>query len=166
MLLWSLVAVAGALAAAQLACAAVVNGSVHFTGPATMALQHAQQVQSIMLAHHDAEWPASGGIVHDGDGLCTLSAAGVRQRQLPVLGCHDRWMNASSFQYFGYIAAADSWWLGAPQLLTQEDAHTARVLLAVRTWSAYTSLAEARNCLLDTRLLPWIRLDTMYPIQV
>ena len=25
----------------------------------------------------------------------------------------------------------------------QEDAHTARVLLAVRTWSAYTSLAEA-----------------------
>ena len=156
MLLWSLVAVAGALAAAQLACAAVVNGSVHFTSPATMALQHGQQVQSIMLAHHDAERPASDGIVHDGDGLCTLSAAGVRQRQLPVLGCHDRWMNASSFQYFGYIAAADSWWLGAPQLLTQEDAHTARVLLAVRTWSAYTSLAEARNCLLDTRLLPWI----------
>ena len=81
------------------------------------------------------------------------------------LGARTKEMNASSFQYFGYTAAADSWWLGAPQLLTQEDAHTARVLLAVRT-SMYTSLAEARNCLLDTRLLPWIRLDTMYLIQV
>ena len=86
MLLWSLVAVAGALAAAQLACAAVVNGSVHFTGPATMALQHAQQVQSIMLAHHDAGWPASDVIVHDSDELCTLSAAGVRQRSFQCLG--------------------------------------------------------------------------------
>ena len=53
MLLWSLVTVAGALAAAQLACAAVVTGSVHFTSTATMALQNARQVQSIMLTHHD-----------------------------------------------------------------------------------------------------------------
>ena len=72
MLLWSLVAVAGALAAAQLACAAVVTGSVHFTSTATMALQNARQVQSIMLTHHDVEQHALVGLVHDGDGLCTL----------------------------------------------------------------------------------------------
>ena len=79
MLLWSLVTVAGALAAAQLACAAVVTGSVHFTSTATMALQNARQVQSIMLTHHDVEQHALVGLVHDGDGLCTLSPAGVRQ---------------------------------------------------------------------------------------
>ena len=50
----SLVTVAGALAAAQLAYAAVITGSVHFTSTATMALQNAQQVQSIMLMHHKA----------------------------------------------------------------------------------------------------------------
>ena len=53
MLLRSLVTVAGALAAAQLAYAAVAIGSVHFTSTAAMALQNAQQVQSIMLTHHD-----------------------------------------------------------------------------------------------------------------
>ena len=155
MLLWSLVAVVSALAAAQLACAAVVEGSVHFTDTATMTLQHAQRLQSIVLAHHDFEQPALNGLVHDGDGLCTLSAAGVRQRQSPVLGCQDQWLNASSFQYFGYTAAADSWWFGAPQLLTQEDAHTARVLLAVRTWSMYTSLAVHSNGRGRTIALGW-----------
>ena len=106
MLLWSLVTVAGALAAAQLACAAVVEGSVHFTSTATMTFQHAQQLQSIMLTHHDFEQPALNGLVHDGDGLCTLSAAGVRQRQFPVLGCQDQGMNASSFQYFGSLVVS------------------------------------------------------------
>ena len=55
MLLRSLVTVAGALAAAQLAYAAVATGSLHFTSTAAMALQNAQQVQSIMLTHHDIE---------------------------------------------------------------------------------------------------------------
>ena len=72
MLLQSLVTVAGALAAAQLAYAAVANGSVHFTSTAAMALQNAQQVQSIMLTHHDVVQHAHIGLVHDGDGLCTL----------------------------------------------------------------------------------------------
>ena len=155
MLLRSLVTVAGALAAAQLAYAAVAIGSVHFTSTAAMALQNAQQVQSIMLTHHDVEQHAHIGLVHDGDGLCTLSPAGVRQRQFPVLGCQDQWLNASSFQYFGYTAAADSWWLGAPQLLMQEDVHTARVLLAVRTWSLYTSLAVHSNGPGHTIALGW-----------
>ena len=108
-----------------------------------MALQHAQQLQSIMLTHHGFEQHALSGLVHDGEGLCTLSPAGVRhERQFPVLGCQDQWMNASSFQYFGYIAAANSWWLGAPRLLAQEDAHTARVLLAVRTYRRSRARAE------------------------
>ena len=68
MLLRSLVTVAGALAAAQLAYAAVATGSVHFTSTATMALQNAQQVQVIMLTHHDVEQHALVGLVHDGDG--------------------------------------------------------------------------------------------------
>ena len=155
MLLRSFVTVAGAMAAAQLAYAAVAIGSVHFTSTAAMALQNAQQVQSIMLTHHDVEQHAHIGLVHDGDGLCTLSPAGVRQRQFPVLGCQDQWLNASSFQYFGYTAAADSWWLGAPQLLMQEDVHTARVLLAVRTWSLYTSLAVHSNGPGRTIALGW-----------
>ena len=155
MLLRSLVTVAGALAAAQLAYAAVAIGSVHFTSTAAMALQNAQQVQSIMLTHHDVEQHAHIGLVHDGDGLCTLSPAGVRQRQFPVLGCQDQWLNASSFQYFGYTAAADSWWLGSPRLLMQEDVHTARVLLAVRTWSLYTSLAVHSNGPGRTIALGW-----------
>ena len=71
-LLWSLVTVAGALAPAQRAYAAVAIGSVHFTSTAAMALQNAQQVQSIMLTHHDVEQHAHIGLVHDGDGLCTL----------------------------------------------------------------------------------------------
>ena len=155
MLLRSFVTVAGAMAAAQLAYAAEATGSVHFTSTATMALQNARQVQSIMLTHHDVEQHAHIGLVHDGDGLCTLSPAGVRQRQFPVLGCQDQWLNASSFQYFGYTAAADSWWLGAPQLLMQEDVHTARVLLAVRTWSLYTSLAVHSNGPGRTIALGW-----------
>ena len=52
----------------------MVTGSVHFTSTATMALQNARQVQSIMLTHHDVEQHALVGLVHDGDGLCTLSA--------------------------------------------------------------------------------------------
>ena len=64
MLLRSLVTVAGALAAAQLAYAAVAIGSVHFTSTAAMALQNAQQVQSIMLTHHDVEQHAHIGLVH------------------------------------------------------------------------------------------------------
>ena len=72
-----------------------------------------------------------------------------------VLGCQDQWLNASSFQYFGYTAAADSWWLGAPRLLMQEDVHTARILLAVRTWSLYTSLAVHSNGPGRTIALGW-----------
>ena len=60
MLLRSLVTVAGAMAAAQLAYAAVATGSVHFTSTATMALQNAQQVQVIMLTHHDVEQRGDG----------------------------------------------------------------------------------------------------------
>ena len=51
MLLRSFVTVAGAMAAAQLAYAAVASGSMQLTSTAAMALQNAQQVQSIMLTH-------------------------------------------------------------------------------------------------------------------
>ena len=77
MLLWSLVTVAGALAAAQLACAAVVTGSVHFTSTATMALQNARQVQSIMLTHHDVEQHALVGLMMATDcAPCLLLVSG------------------------------------------------------------------------------------------
>ena len=68
MLLRSLVTVAGAMAAAQLAYAAVATGSMQLTSTAAMALQNARQVQSIMLTHHDVEQHALVGLVHDGDG--------------------------------------------------------------------------------------------------
>ena len=77
MLLWSLVTVAGALAAAQLACAAVVTGSVHFTSTATMALQNARQVQSIMLTHHDVVQHALVGLMMaTGCAPCLLLVSG------------------------------------------------------------------------------------------
>ena len=62
---------------------------------------------------------------------------------------------AAKREYFGYTAAADSWWLGAPRLLMQEDVHTARILLAVRTWSLYTSLAVHSNGPGRTIALGW-----------
>ena len=81
MLLRSLVTVAGALAAAQRAYAAVAIGSVHFTSTAAMALQNAQQVQSIMLTHHDVEQHAHIGLVHDGDGRAPGSGGGRRSEK-------------------------------------------------------------------------------------
>ena len=140
-------------------CTVGVCSSGHWVGALHQHGHHGAPTRSAVAIHH-AEAPrleqhAPNGLVHDGDGLCTLSPAGVRQRQFPVLGCQDQWLNASSFQYFGYTAAADNWWLGAPRLLMQEDVQTARVLLAVRTWSLYTSLAVHSNGPGRTIALGW-----------